>query len=176
MTRANGRQREATARNGATRSAYRREQAAEKAAAGGPVNITPADRFRQIADRITRSMGSPIALLSAVILIGGWAITGPIFGFSDSWQLVINTTTTIITFLMVFVIQASQNRDARAIQLKLDELIRAHETARNELMTTEKVAEKDLVKLEKEFERTAEGKPVDRSRRTRAIKRTTASR
>jgi low affinity Fe/Cu permease len=149
-------------------------QTAEKEAAGGPVNVAMADRFRQVADHVTRSMGSPIALLAAVIVIGGWAISGPIFGFSDTWQLAINTTTTIITFLMVFVIQASQNRDARAIQLKLDELIRANQSARNELMTTEKVAEDDLVKLEQEFERTAEGKPV--RRRSRTTRRTTTKR
>ena len=154
-------------------AAYKREQAAEKRAAAGPVNITPADRFRQMADQVTRSMGSPLALLAAVVVIGGWALTGPIFGFSDTWQLAINTTTTIITFLMVFVIQASQNRDARAIQLKLDELIRANQAARNELMTTEKVGETELVKLEEEFERTAEGKPARPRRRTR---RRTASR
>jgi low affinity Fe/Cu permease len=137
------------------------------------VELSAADRFRQVADQVTKAMGSPFALVVAVVLIGGWAVTGPIFHFSDTWQLVINTTTTIITFLMVFVIQASQNRDARAIQLKLDELIRANAEARNELMTTEKGAEHDLVKLEKEFEQTAEG---EQSRPPRSGSRTRRSR
>jgi low affinity Fe/Cu permease len=140
--------------------------AANDQAAKGPVaKSQPAnggtglnDRFREIADRITHSVGSPIALVVAIALILLWGVTGPIFGFSDSWQLVINTTTTIITFLMVFVIQTSQNRDGRAIQLKLDELIRANAQARNRLMATEKGPEEELNALEEEFEMTAEGK------------------
>jgi len=131
------------------------------ATASSPSTTAPSlglsDRFRQIADRITRSVGSPIALIAAITLIVVWAITGPIFGFSDSWQLLINTTTTIITFLMVFVIQTSQNRDGRAIQVKLDELIRANAAARNEVMITEKGSEEQLEALEEEFEVTAEG-------------------
>jgi low affinity Fe/Cu permease len=122
------------------------------------------DRFREIADRITRTVGSPIALIAAITLILLWAVTGPIFGFSDSWQLIINTTTTIITFLMVFVIQTSQNRDGRAIQVKLDELIRANAAARNEVMTTEKGSEEQLNALEEEFEVTAEGQRRRRRR------------
>ena len=123
------------------------------------------DRFREVADHITRSVGSPFALIAAISLILLWAITGPVFGFSDSWQLVINTTTTIITFLMVFVIQTSQNRDGRAIQLKLDELIRSNADARNELMKTEKEPEEMLSALEQEFESSADDK--DRRRRRR---------
>ena len=123
------------------------------------------DRFRAVADRITRAVGSPVALIAAIILILLWAVTGPVFGFSDSWQLVINTTTTIITFLMVFVIQTSQNRDGRAIQVKLDELIRASADARNEVMTTEKGPEEALNALEEEFESTANGERRRRSRR-----------
>ena len=114
------------------------------------------DRFREIADHITRAVGSPFALITAIALILLWAISGPIFGFSDSWQLVINTTTTIITFLMVFVIQTSQNRDGRAIQVKLDELIRANADARNMLMKTEKGSEEQLNALEEEFRGTAD--------------------
>jgi low affinity Fe/Cu permease len=114
------------------------------------------DRFREIADHITRAVGSPLALLTAIALILVWAITGPIFGFSDSWQLLINTTTTIITFLMVFVIQTSQNRDGRAIQVKLDELIRANADARNALMKTEKGSEEQLNALEQEFQGAAD--------------------
>ena len=129
---------------------------------GGP-NGSPAsglhDQFRDIADRITRAVGSPMALIAAIALILLWAVSGPIFGFSDSWQLVINTTTTIITFLMVFVIQTSQNRDGRAIQIKLDELIRSHSEARNELMATEKGPEAALTALEEEFEVEAADQP-----------------
>jgi low affinity Fe/Cu permease len=133
------------------------------------------DRFRDISDRITRTVGSPIALISAIFLILLWAITGPIFGFSDSWQLLINTTTTIITFLMVFVIQTSQNRDGRAIQLKLDELIRSHSDARNELMATEKGPEETLAALEEEFEVEAAGHQHRRRRRTTTTTTTSRS-
>src|SRR5918995_1945093 len=98
---------------------------------------SPLDRFRQVADDITRAVGSPWAMAAAALLIVAWAVTGPIFGFSDTWQLVINTTTTIITFLMVFAIQTSQNREAKALHLKLDELIRATPKARNWLITEE---------------------------------------
>ena len=89
-------------------------------------------------------MGTPWTLLVAVALIVVWALTGPIFGFSDTWQLVINTTTTIITFLMVFVIQTSQNRESKAIQLKLDELIMASERARNQVILADKDTEQEL--------------------------------
>jgi low affinity Fe/Cu permease len=132
------------------------EPAAKSQRPNGGVSVN--DRFRETADRITHSVGSPIALVVAIALILLWGVSGPIFGFSDSWQLVINTTTTIITFLMVFVIQTSQNRDGRAIQLKLDELIRANAQARNRLMATEKGPEEELQALEEEFEMTAEGK------------------
>jgi low affinity Fe/Cu permease len=126
----------------------------------GPQNaMSMSDRFREIADHITRAVGSPIALITAISLILLWAISGPIFGFSDSWQLVINTTTTIITFLMVFVIQTSQNRDGRAIQVKLDELIRANADARNVLMKSEKGSEEQLNALEQEFQGTADEPP-----------------
>jgi low affinity Fe/Cu permease len=80
-------------------------------------------RFDQIADRATRALGSPPALAASVALVVGWALTGPVFAFSDTWQLFINTTTTVITFWMVFVIQNSANRESKATQLKLDELI-----------------------------------------------------
>jgi low affinity Fe/Cu permease len=155
-------------RSGAETPRQRELRADEKAVApASPPGVTPAlaDRFRDISDRITRAVGSPYALLVAILLIAIWALTGPIFHFSDTWQLVINTTTTIITFLMVFVIQTSQNRDARAIQLKLDELIRSHDQARNELMTTEKGPEEKLSALEEEFQVTAEGQPTGRGQR-----------
>lgn len=96
-----------------------------------------------------------MAFLSAVALIAIWAVTGPIFGFSDTWQLVINTTTTIITFLMVFLIQNTQNRDAVAIQIKLDELIRAVEGAHNALIDLEELDEEQLQKVRKSYEKLA---------------------
>jgi low affinity Fe/Cu permease len=105
---------------------------------------------------IARFAGTPIAFTISLIIIIVWAIVGPIFHFSDSWQLVINTSTTIVTFLMVFLIQNMQNRDAKAIHLKLDELIRAMKGARNNLMTLETLSEEELEMLEKQFSRIAE--------------------
>src|SRR4029079_7289501 len=99
------------------------------------------DVFNAIADRITRALGSPFALAIAAAIILVWVLTGPVFGFSDTWQLVINTATTIVTFLMVFVIQASQNRDSKAIHAKLDELIRSIRSARNEFLDAEEEPE-----------------------------------
>src|ERR687896_547139 len=96
--------------------------------------LTVRDRFDGIAHRVTRLVGSPFALLLAAAVIVVWAVTGPLFGFSDTWQLAINTGTTIVTFLMVFVIQNAQNRDARAMHLKLDELLRAIAEARTGLV------------------------------------------
>jgi low affinity Fe/Cu permease len=100
---------------------------------------------------VTGALGSPFALVAAVSLIVIWAITGPLFNFSEAWQLIINTGTTIITFLMVFVIQASQNRDSKALHLKLDEVIRAVEGARNEFITAEQASEDELRQREQEF-------------------------
>ena len=91
----------------------------------------------------------------ASVVIAVWIITGPIFGFSDTWQLVINTGTTIVTFLMVFLIQATQNRDAEAVQVKLDELIRAIGHARNELLDLEELEEKDLDRLRETYQEMA---------------------
>ncbi len=113
------------------------------------------DRFRVLSDAITEVVGTPWTLMLAVGLIVVWALTGPIFGFSDTWQLVINTTTTIITFLMVFVIQTSQNRESKAIQLKLDELILANDRARNQVILADKDTEKELADLEKDFDKVA---------------------
>ena len=97
------------------------------------------------------AVGSPWASVLAMLVIIVWAATGPLFGFSDTWQLVINTSTTIITFLMVFLIQNTQNRDAKVMHLKLDELIRAVKEARNELIDLEDMSEEELRNLEKEF-------------------------
>lgn len=114
------------------------------------------DIFRKFAQKTSELVGSPWAFMSAVAIIVIWAITGPLFGFSDTWQLVINTGTTIITFLMVFLIQNTQNRDAQAIHLKLDELIRAVGEARDELVDLEDLSDEDLEQLQEEFRRLRE--------------------
>ena len=103
--------------------------------------------FSRFASRIAQWMGAPTAFLIAVVLILVWLLTGPIFGFSTEWQLIVNSGTTIATFLMVFLIQNTQNRDARAIHLKLDELLRATPEARKEFMEAE---EEDLDEIERE--------------------------
>ena len=100
--------------------------------------------------------GRPIAFVSAALTVIVWALTGPLFGFSDTWQLVINTSTTIVTFLMVFLIQATQNRDAEAMQVKLDEIIRAIGNAKNELLDIEELEEADLDGIRKTYEEIAE--------------------
>lgn len=96
-------------------------------------------------------MGHPWAFILAMLTIVAWGLSGPIFGYSDTWQLVINTSTTIVTFLMVFLIQNTQNRDTRAIELKLDELIRASAEARNKLIDLEDLSDKELDELHREF-------------------------
>jgi low affinity Fe/Cu permease len=111
--------------------------------------------FGRIASGAARAMGHPLAFLLAVLIIVCWASTGPLFGFSDTWQLVINTSTTIITFLMVFLIQNTQNRDSTAVQLRLDELIRAIEGAHNTLLDLEELEEKDLEQLRDVYEELA---------------------
>lgn len=122
------------------------------------------DVFNHLADRVTRSMGSPFALATAAAIIVVWAISGPLFGFSDAWQLAINTGTTIITFLMVFVIQNAQNRDAKAVHAKLDELIRAVDAARNEFLDAEEEPEAMLDRQLRELRELARVQPelVDR--------------
>ena len=109
--------------------------------------------FRCVAHHIATAVGTPWAFTIAFLSILAWGITGPLFHFSDTWQLVINTATTIITFLMVFVIQNTQNRDTRAIQLKLDELLRAVQGARTRLVALETLSDAELDELEKEFEK-----------------------
>jgi low affinity Fe/Cu permease len=101
-------------------------------------------------------MGKPIAFLIATLLVLVWGLTGPLFGYSDTWQLVINTSTTIVTFLMVFLIQHTQNRDTLALQLKLAELIIAAQGAENRLATAEDMNEDDLKRLHEEFRRRAD--------------------
>jgi len=117
------------------------------------------DWFRKFANKTSEAMGTPWAFIAAVLLILGWAISGPVFGFSEVWQLVINTGTTIITFLMVFLIQNTQNRDAKAIHLKLDELLRGVEGARTSMVDLEDLSDEDLKKLQNEFQRLREHSP-----------------
>ncbi len=107
--------------------------------------------FRRVAHKVSTLMGTGWAFVAAASLVIGWAIAGPIFNFSTTWQLFINTGTTVLTFLMVFLIQNTQNRDAHAIQLKLDELIKAIGPARNELIDIEEDVEDKLRELDKEF-------------------------
>ena len=111
------------------------------------------DAFRLFARRSSIILGSAWAFAGAVLVILVWILTGPTFHFSDTWQLIINTATTIITFLMVFLIQNTQNRDAKAVHLKLDEIIRALKGARNELVDLEELSDEDLKKLEQQFQR-----------------------
>ena len=109
------------------------------------------DLFRKFAQTTSHIVGTPWAFIVAVLIIVLWAVLGPIFDYSDTWQLVINTGTTIITFLMVFLIQNTQNRDAKAIHLKLDELIKAAKGARNSLVDLEGLTDAELRALEAEF-------------------------
>jgi len=111
------------------------------------------DAFRIIARRSSTVLGSAWAFAGALLVILVWVLTGPTFHFSDTWQLIINTATTVITFLMVFLIQNTQNRDAKAVHLKLDEMIRALKGARNQLVDLENLSDEDLKKLEKQFQR-----------------------
>ncbi len=110
------------------------------------------EAFRRFAAATSRVVGSPWIFVLAVLLIVGWALSGPVFGYSDTWQLVINTSTTIVTFLMVFLIQNTQNRDSEAIHLKLDELIRAVHTARTRLVDLEDLSDEQLEELREEFQ------------------------
>ncbi|RYY99473.1 MAG: low affinity iron permease family protein [Chitinophagaceae bacterium] len=106
-------------------------------------------RFEHFASGVTRATGTPLAFLIALTTIGVWAVTGPLFHFSDTWQLVINTGTTIVTFLMVFLIQQSQNKDSLALQLKLNELIACEERASNRLIDVEDLSQQELDVLKK---------------------------
>ena len=113
---------------------------------------SPYDWFRNFAHRVALTVGAPGAFGVALLLVLAWGVTGPLFHYSDSWQLTINTGTTIITFLMVFVIQNTQNRDAQVVHLKLDELIRAVQDARNELVDMEDLPDEALRGLQSQFE------------------------
>jgi low affinity Fe/Cu permease len=118
--------------------------------------------FRKIAHATANAIGSPYAFMVAVATVVTWAACGPMFGFSDTWQLVINTSTTIVTFLVVFMIQNTQNRDSQAIHLKLDELICAVKTARNRMVDVEDLPDEEIARLALEFRRLG-ARPDDRS-------------
>ncbi len=120
------------------------------------MSIRSTSRFSRWARATARAMGQPAAFGTALAIIILWAIAGPIFNFSDSWQLIINTGTTIITFLMVFIIQNTQNRDAEAMHIKLDELIRAMDQAQNALLNLEELEEDDLERIRADYVRLAE--------------------
>jgi low affinity Fe/Cu permease len=109
-------------------------------------------RFARFASGTARAAGRPVTFVIAVAVIGIWAASGPLFGYSDTWQLVINTATTIITFLMVFLIQNTQNRDAEAMHIKLDELIRAVKGAQNSLLDLEELEDEELDRIRSRYE------------------------
>jgi low affinity Fe/Cu permease len=118
------------------------------------------EAFHKIARAVSNAIGSPVTFVLALLLCVAWAATGPLFGYSDTWQLIINTSTTVVTFLVVFLIQNTQNHDSRAIHLKLDELLRAVRGARNSLVDLEELPDEELAELEAEFRRLRhKGKP-----------------
>ena len=109
------------------------------------------DAFNRMAQWTAHQAGRPATFAAAVALLVAWALSGPLFGWSDTWQLIVNTSTTIVTFLMVFLIQNTQNRDTAALQLKIDELIRAHEGARNRLLRLEELTEEEMEQVHERF-------------------------
>ena len=115
--------------------------------------------FTHLAKWTARMSGRPITFAMALGVIVVWAFTGPLFGFGDTWQLVVNTGTTIVTFLMVFLIQNTQNRDTEALQLKLDELIRVNDKARNRLLRLEELTEEEMEQVKTTFTRLAQSSP-----------------
>ena len=115
----------------------------------------PRSWFTRLTKWTAHATGRPVTFIFAISVVCAWALTGPIFDFSDTWQLVINTSTTIVTFLMVFLIQSTQNRDGEAIQVKLDEIIRAIGNAKNEVLDLEELEEADLAKIKETYEELA---------------------
>ena len=115
------------------------------------VSKVKTDTFHRLSVKIANRLGNAMAFFIALLVIVSWAVSGPVFGFSDTWQLVINTGTTIVTFLMVFVIQNTQNRDGRAMQLKLDELINSSKAARPEFVDIENLSDSELDTLQEQF-------------------------
>ena len=128
-------------------------------------------RFARFATAASRATGRPITFVIAAISIVIWAASGPLFGFSDTWQLVINTTTTIITFLMVFLIQNTQNRDAEAMHIKLDELIRAVRGAQNTLLDLEELDDVELDRIRASYEDLARQARAGLDKRTSSRKK-----
>jgi low affinity Fe/Cu permease len=128
--------------------------------------------FSRFAKWTARATGRPATFILAALVVVVWAVTGPLFGFSDTWQLVINTGTTIITFLMVFLIQSTQNRDSEAMQVKLDEIIRAIGNAKNEVLDLEELEEQDLDEIRQTYtdmaKKAREGRSEERPVRTAA--------
>jgi low affinity Fe/Cu permease len=120
--------------------------------------------FRKVARSLADAFGSPWAFVVAAILAVLWGVTGPLFQFSDAWQLVANTVTNVVTFLMVFVIQSSQNRDTKETQLKLDELLRAISTARTSLVNLDTLSDDEIEHLHRQFEALGRGAPSDKPR------------
>ena len=116
-----------------------------------PESASIRERFNKVADGLTRTLGSLPALIASILLVVVWVLTGPLFNFSDTWQLFINTTTTVVTFWMVFVIQNSANRSSKATQLKLDEIIRSMSDARNVFISLDTATEDVLTKREEEM-------------------------
>ena len=127
----------------------------------------PRSWFTRLTKATAHVSGRPLTFMLATLIIVVWAATGPLFNFSDTWQLVINTGTTIVTFLMVFLIQSTQNRDAEAVQVKLDEIIRAIGNAQNELLDLEELEEEDLERIRKTYQELA-------SKARGALRRSTA--
>jgi low affinity Fe/Cu permease len=129
------------------------------------------DAFFHFSRHAAQHVGHPTAFVLAVLVLLVWAVTGPIFGWSDTWQLIINTGTTIVTFLMVFLIQNTQNRDNEAIQLKLDELIRATKRARNSLLDLEEATEDEIKELRDQFSKLAARKRLRQAAKEKETRR-----
>ena len=132
--------------------------------------------FRRFAEGVSRAAGMPVSFVVAFLVIVVWFVTGPLFGFSDTWQLVINTGTTIVTFLMVFLLQNTQNRESRATQIKLDELLRAVRSARTSLVDLEELPDDELDRLEAEFRAMSEHAGATKQRRKTTKKARSSSR
>lgn len=127
--------------------------------------------FAKFSRAMASALGHPAAFVTAVAFVLVWAAMGPVLGFSERWQLLINTGTTIVTFLVVFIIQTTQNRDARAVHLKLDELLHVMSRARNKLIDCEELSDKELCVLEDEFRRIHDMSPDERERTASARNR-----
>jgi low affinity Fe/Cu permease len=117
--------------------------------------------FRRFAELVAYAAGTPWAFIAALAILITWGASGPVFGFSESWQLIINSFTTIVTFLMVFIIQNTQNRDFKAMQIKLDALLAANEDVPHGIMNLQNLDDEDLHRLEKVFERIAGKRDID---------------